>query len=286
MAKDDSASIITLHQPKRPKTGAERAREYRERKKKEGALLPSLPVPAEQNEGALTLIPAETVTFRHVTRVTPSRRSAAPVILMVAAVALGGVGTVQNGWFAQSMGATPIAGTLFLILGVASDAVALVMPSCAAWAWQGKRRGAAFAGWAVWLATFAFALSGAIGFAATNIADVTMVRASRSTPAVTAAQSALAAAVTSRDRECKTGTGRYCREREASVVDRRQALDLAMQAVGQTADPQAMAAVKMVTWVTAGAVRPTEDDFGMLRLALLCLLPQLGGLLLMIARAK
>jgi hypothetical protein len=33
MADDTSASIITLHQPKRPKTPAERARAYRERKK-------------------------------------------------------------------------------------------------------------------------------------------------------------------------------------------------------------------------------------------------------------
>jgi hypothetical protein len=58
---------------------------------------------------------------------------------------------------------------------------------------------------------------------------------------VTAARLALGDAVFARDRECKTGTGRYCREREASVVDRRQALDTAMQAVQETADPQTAA---------------------------------------------
>lgn len=103
---------------------------------------------------------------------------------MVAALGLALVGTVQNGWFAQSMGATPVAGTLFLILGVASDAIALVLPSVAARAWQARQRSPALAGWLVWLATFSFALVSSIGFAATNIADVTMVRASRETPAV------------------------------------------------------------------------------------------------------
>jgi hypothetical protein len=71
-------------------------------------------------------------------------------------------------------------------------------------------------------------------------------RASRVTPAVTAAQTALSDAMTARDRECKGGVGKYCREREQAVVDRRQALDAAMQAVAQTADPQAVAAVKLV----------------------------------------
>jgi hypothetical protein len=57
-----------------------------------------------------------------------------------------------------------------------------------------------------------------------------------------------------------------------------------MQNVAQAADPQAVAAVKLVSWVTAGAISPNENDFSMLRLMLLCLLPQLGGLLVMVAR--
>jgi hypothetical protein len=48
MADDISASVITLHQPrpKKAKTGAERARAYRERKRSEAPPLSSLPVPA------------------------------------------------------------------------------------------------------------------------------------------------------------------------------------------------------------------------------------------------
>jgi hypothetical protein len=174
----------------------------------------------------------------------------------------------------------------FLILGVASDCVALIMPSVATMAWQSRRRGAALAGWAVWLATFVFALSASVGFASVNISDVAQARASRVTAAVTLAQASLADAMASRDRECKGGVGRYCREREATVVDRRAALDAAMLSVEKSADPQTAAAVKLVSWITAGSVRPSENDVGMLRLMLLCLLPQLGGLVVMVGRGK
>jgi hypothetical protein len=138
----------------------------------------------------------------------------------------------------------------------------------------------------VWLMTFVFAVTAGIGFASTNISDVTLARASRVTPAVTSAQSQLADAMAARDRECKGGVGKFCREREAEVVERRQALDAAMTAVGQTADPQTEAAIKLVAWVSHGLLRPVPDDFAMLRLVLLALLPQIGGILLMVGRSS
>jgi hypothetical protein len=306
MADDISASVITLHQPrpKKAKTGAERARAYRERKKvatvPEGPACDATPADRKAVEESTTRTGKEVETVsitptNHTSTVTPiphptvtpftltpSRGSAAPIILMAAALGLAGVGVTQNAWYARSLGATETAGMLFLILGTASDMAALVMPSVAARAWQARQPGVALAGWMVWLATFVFANMAGIGFASTNIADVTMVRASRETPAVTAAQTALSDAMATRDRECKGGVGKYCREREQAVVDRRQALDAAMQAMAQTADPQAVAAVKLVSWVTAGAISPSENDFSMLRLMLLCLLPQLAGVLLMV----
>jgi hypothetical protein len=110
-------------------------------------------------------------------------------------------------------------------------------------------------------------------------------RASRTTPAVQAAQAALADAMAARDRECKGGVGKFCREREAAVNERHQALDAAMQAVGQAADPQTDAAIRIVAWASHGALKPTGDDFAMLRLVLLALLPQIGGILLMVGRS-
>jgi hypothetical protein len=100
------------------------------------------------------------------------------------------------------------------------------------------------------------------------------------------AQTALDDAVTARDRECKGGVGKFCREREATVTERRQALDGAVHSVEQTADPQIEAASHMVAWLSHGLFNPGPGDFAMLRLVLLALLPQLGGILLMVSRTR
>jgi len=293
MAEDTIASVIALHQPKRAKTGAQRARASRPRKRRKAkaAVRPETESPSSES-----LIPADfsladlagspdtpspTVTLR---ADTPSHRSVASILLVVAATALAGVGITTNGWFARSLGSSDTAGWLFLAIGVAADLVALVMPSCAARLWHNGQRATSLAGWAVWALTFAFAVTAGIGFASVNITDVAAARAARITPAINTAQSALSDAMSARDRECGNGVGKFCRERETAVAERRQILDTAMASAGKTADPQTDAAIKLVAWVTLGELRPSGEDFAMLRLVLLALLPQIGGILLMISR--
>ena len=53
-----------------------------------------------------------------------------------------------------------------------------------------------------------------------------------------------------------------------------------------TADPQTEAASRIVAWASLGAVKPSGNDFAMLRLLLLSLLPQAGGLILLVARPR
>jgi hypothetical protein len=245
----------------------------------------ALPAPANQMQQPHKSenVSAPTVTSR---AVTPSRTGVASFLLTAAALALAVVGMTMNGWFARSLGSSDIAGWLFLAIGVAADLVALVMPSCAARLWQSRQRATSLAAWAVWLMTFAFAVTAGVGFASVNITDVTTARAARVTPAVQAAQGALTDAMAARDRECKGGVGKFCREREAAVNERRQALDTAMRSVERTADPQTEAAIRLVAWLTHGALRPSDDDFAMLRLVLLALLPQIGGILLMVSRSS
>lgn len=271
MARDNSASIITLHQvaPRAPLTPAERAKNYRLRKKMRRDVTETVTPPVTE-----------------ITLPVTSRRSAASYLLVTAAFALAIVGLTMNGWFARSLGSSDVSGWLFLAIGVAADLVALAVPSCAARLWFARQRVTALAGWLAWAMTFAFAVTAGIGFASVNITDVTLARASRVTPAVETARAALADAMSARDRECHGGVGKFCREREAAVNDRRAALDAAMHTVEQTGDPQTLAAIHIVAWLSGGLLKPSPDDFGMLRLVLLALLPQIGGILLMIGRTK
>src|SRR5579859_1463009 len=242
MADDTFASVIPLHHvplKKRERKAPARngAKRRRKRKTKAAAeemeypssasvlpsefLIPPEFLPANDTDPEPPVAPPPTVTsHRNQETVAPARRHLASVLLSIAALALATVGITINGWFARSLGSSDIAGWLFLAVGVAADLVALVMPSCAAGLWQSGQRATALVGWAVWLMTFVFAVTAGIGFASTNISDVTMARASRVTPAIAGAQAALNDAMAARDRECKSGVGKFCREREAAVVER------------------------------------------------------------------
>ena len=315
MADESTASVIPLHQapPKKANKRSARAKPSRPRRKKSAAadfvpppsdsdhLIPmeflsadtnsvdgnevAPPLPATPSEP----VPDQTAEMPQrapaVSAATPTR-SIASYVLAVAALGLAGVGIVINGWFARSLGSTEAAGWLFLAVGVATDLVALATPLCAAHLWGTGQPATALVAWAVWLMTFVFAVTAGIGFASENIADVTLARASRPTPAITVAQASLADAMAARDRECKGGVGKFCREREAAVAERRQAVDAAMHSVEETADPQTNAAIRIVAWLSHGALQPTANDFAMLRLILLALLPQIGGILLMVSRSR
>jgi len=205
MAEDTTASVIPLHQiplKKRAKKATERTRAPRPRKRKAKAATSAEPesLSSESLTSSEFLIPPE---FLHMDEAIPEQSVAPPPaaaahpnqaatssrdrvalgLLSIAALSLGAVGITINGWFARSLGSSDIAGWLFLAVGVAADLVALVMPSCAAGLWRTGQRATALVGWAVWLMTFVFAVTAGIGFASTNISDVTTARASRVTPA-------------------------------------------------------------------------------------------------------
>ena len=155
MAEETTASVIPLHQvppKKKAKTGAERAKADRPRKRQKAKAATSADAGSPSSEPLippefLSADPANTeppATRRHATEATlrlaepvkPSRRQVAPVLLSIAALGLAAVGITINGWFARSLGSSDLAGWLFLAIGVAADLVALVMPSCAAGLWQ------------------------------------------------------------------------------------------------------------------------------------------------------
>ena len=290
---DGFSTDTPVHRPskKKDKTQAARAKAYRRRKKQklQAASVTVAKLPSERLEpcNSTSTDSATYGTFelpRSRLRIAPSRPLLAAVLLTTAALALSAVGIAINGCFAQSLGSSDLSGSLFLAVGLAGDLAALVLPYTAAKLWHAGRRATALVAWAVWLGAFTFAVTAGIGFVSSNIADVTLARASRVTPAVTSAQAMLTDAVVARDRECKGGIGRFCREREAVVAERRQLLDAALLSVGQAADPQTDAAIKLIAWISGGMLQPARQDFYLFRLLLLAVLPQIGGLLLLIAR--
>jgi hypothetical protein len=294
MANEIVSSIVPFQQPPKARTSAERQRDCRARKAAAKAAKPApvtVSVPPTVTPKPVTGVTG--VTGVPVVPVVPVIRPQFQLPVLDASSALTGaafasaaVGICMNGWYARSLGSSDVAGWLFLAIGVVADVSALFLPTGCARLSAKRQRGPAAVGWLVWFATFLFAVCAGIGFASTNISDVTSSRASRATPAVTAAQTALADVTAARDRECKSGTGKFCREREAAVTGQRQALEAAMQAVEQQADPQVEAATRIVSWLTGGLVRPAGNDFAMLRLMLLALLPQMGGVLLMVGRGS
>ena len=296
MATPTTASIIALAQPKRPLTGAERQAAYRARKAAQtkpvqsgqirtkavqvtrdiAVTPPGQGKPADEKQvSCATLAVTPRVTQTQVTR----------WLLLATAAGLGAVGMAVNGAFARSLGSTADAGWLFLAIGVAADSIAMLTPSAAAAAWAARQRGAAAAAWILWAVAFAFVVNAGIGFASLNVADVTLSRAGRVTPQVEAARNAVTDAMAARDRECQAGVGKNCRVREEAVLAARKTLEVAMQTVASVADPQSESAARIVAWLSFGLCKPSGDDFAMMRLILLALLPQLGGLLLMVGRA-
>jgi membrane protein implicated in regulation of membrane protease activity len=166
---------------------------------------------------------------------------------------------------------------LFLAMGVATDIAALILPTVATLI-RGPRK---LAAWGLWSLTFAFALSASLGFASVNITDTRMARTQGTNGVIETDERELQDAERIRDQECKK-VGPICQQRRNEVVTKQAKRDADRSTI--VADPQADGATKLIRWLSAGHVAPTADDFSMLRLALLTLLPQVGGLVLMVAR--
>jgi hypothetical protein len=75
---------------------------------------------------------------------------------------------------------------------------------------------------------------------------------------------------------------------------RRDAIDAEMRNIAveigrlpavTTADPQAEIAARLARWLTAGLAPITPDDVAMARIAGMALLPQIGGMVMMLATA-
>lgn len=228
------------------------------------------------------LVPIPTTAEHPTTRVSaqPARSS---IPLIVLAYCLGAVGLGINAWFAWNRGSTLPDKILLSSLGFIAEAVMFFLLSQAKALWLQRQRGSFLIACMVWPILFVFALTNSLGFASFNLSEATTERAERITPAVSDAQRRLDTLSASRATECLK-RGDRCRQLEREEQSALQALREAREKVSATSDPQIASAAKLIAWVSQDRLHPTADDFAMLRLLLLTLLPQLGGLVLMVAQ--
>jgi hypothetical protein len=178
-----------------------------------------------------------------------------------------------------------------------SDTASFLLPDKAASLWRGHQRIACAGAWVLYTFALIFALLASNGFASFNIADVTKQRAQQETQEMRDLRRQIAdysktidGLNKSIDAEC-VRRGPKCADLEsqrATVTTNRDAataaLNSAWQAVSAGADPQVVSAAKLIAWASARLIKPSTEDVAMLRLLLLTLLPQMGGLVLMVAR--
>ena len=169
-------------------------------------------------------------------------------------------------------------------LGVLAEAVVFFLPAWALTLPIGRQ----VLAWALFVFISVFALTNSLRMASVIAADQATARAERQTEGVQRADRALEMARTKRDEACGPGHGKSvaCRIRQAEVTKLEANQTQAAAKVVAQARLESGDFAKLVTWLSRGAIQPGADDFSMLWLLFRTFLPQVGGLVLMLARRK
>ena len=267
---------------KRDPTAAERARRYRARKR---AL-----VTVTQRD----VTPSTEAIEARVTVRPPRRRvSWSAMLLVIIALAIAALALVINGQTGWRFGTTPLAAVTFAGLALAADLLAIVLPAAAVALWHAGRGGLAASAWVTWVVAASLATLASLGFVELHTSDTAAARSStvvtstaladQRTAAITAAQLALITATKQREAECQK-RGPLCRDREAderialAAVNAAIATPVPAAATIAAPDPQLTAVVRLTTWA---GMKLAADDVVNLRLVLMAMLPNIGGLVLM-----
>jgi hypothetical protein len=133
---------------------------------------------------------------------------------------------------------------------------------------------------------FAFAVTNSLRMASITTVDATQARAERTTITTTQAKSDLDRALERQSRDCGPGLAKSksCALAQAGVAQAQGDRRAAAESVRSTARPESADFARLVEWASFGALHVTESAYDMLWLLLRTLVPQLGGLVLLLAR--
>src|SRR5450631_2393939 len=241
-------------------------------------------------------------------------RAAGGAALAVLALAVAWFGIRINAWYGSTLGRTPEASTLLSGLSVSADVLALILPTTARTLWTITVAVAL-------MATVGFAALNIADTTAARASTVTEraaltarierlrterggITESRSVAAIEAELQRTqpgAATVWRATAGCRDVTlpasGEACapvlalRQAQATA-ERREVLDADLrEAESQlrilpsvlAADPQADTAARLISWMSFGLITVTSNDIHLARIAGMTLVPQLAGLILMLA---
>jgi hypothetical protein len=278
----------------RPMSAAERARNYRERKKA---------------EAQAAIVTPEIADVTNVTSaITPTRVRAGGVtvgiILSATGVLLAGLGACMTTAYLAT-GADGVNRLLFGGLAASADALALLSPSAGVMLWRGRRRLLGLGAWMLWLAASAATVSNLAGFigghadaimagreAAVATRGMTMERVTRlrdERRRVNEQRPADAIAVAVRN----ASRAHVDAQRSAlAVARRRDAIDAELRMLEHSlaelptvtiADASAAVLAGAVAMVTGVVV--SEEVIRRVRLLILIVLPLAGGLVLAVGLA-
>jgi hypothetical protein len=284
--KPDFKAVVTKSKAKADPTAALRQKRARAKRKMLSAsssatVTPVSSVTVAQPEKPNDIKP--TVTVRHDERHGPdapaSRRTSWSLVMLAFGFFLLGVSiNVWNAWAAGNIADTALPAAM----GVLAEGVVFFLPARAVTLPVGRR----VLAFVLLLFVSAFALTNSLRMASIVAADQTAARADRQTVGVQTADHALDAARAERDKACAKGQGKTiaCQARQTEVTKLEEAQKQATGKVAIQARPEADDFAKLVTWASFGRLQPGADDFLMLWLLFRTFLPQIGGLVLMLAR--
>jgi hypothetical protein len=276
-------NVVTPLRPAKAKradnTAALRQRRSRA-KRKRVTPVPATAIAQIAQEEKANEIKADVTAARGDTRAVtaPSRRT--NYALVVIAYGFFSLGIGINVWNAM-MGGTLADMALPAALGVLAEAVAFFLPTWALTLPIGRQ----VLAWALFAFISVFALTNSLRMASIIAADQATARADRQTEGIRTADHALDVARSKRDEACGRGLGKTvaCKVRQTEVAKLEANQTQATADVVAQARPESIDFAKLVTWVSRGVVQPGADDFAMLWLLFRTFLPQVGGLVLMLA---
>jgi hypothetical protein len=287
MSETDVPSNVMPLRPLGPRrkdpTNAARSKRFRERRKRQKAVTQTVAIP-EPIRTATVPIRIESENHSdfnlgatvHNGAVTLRRRT--NWALVVVAYGFFALGIGINIWNASTGAITDMA--LPAALGVLAEAVVFFLPAWALTLPIGRQ----VLAWALFAFISVFALTNSLRMASIIAVDQATIRADRQTDGVRAADHALDVARTKRDEACGRGLGKTvaCKVRQSEVTKLEANRAQATANVVAQSRPESSDFAKLMTWVSRGAIQPDVDDFAMLWLLFRTLLPQVGGLVLML----